>query len=512
MTPSNAPDANVTVGQTPPNRRRRAFGIASLREHTARGMLLNSGFELALAGLGALRGIIVAAFLTRADYGIWGLLGFTMWTALGLKNQFGAGDKYVQQSEENQQLAFQRAFTVELIFTVAAAPVAAALVVAFALFTGHTVVLAPGLLLVLMLPATALQFPVSVFYRRLDYLRQRRLQAIDPASATVVTVLLAILGAGYWSFVAGALFGSWAGAIVAVRASPYPLAFRYDWTTLRSYVGFSAPLLVGGLAGIGMFQVIYLAGNGAFGLAGLGAMTLAGNFVQFTDQADAVVTQTLYPAICMVRDRVALLSEIFVKSNRLSLMWAVPFGVGLTLFAPDLFRFVIGARWLPAVPLVEILGIVTALNHMGYNWAAFYMARGDTRPIAVLGVLSAATVVGFGVPLMYSDGVAGLGWAFALGAAVALVGRGILLARLFQGFRLIRHMLRALVPTVVAAVPILVLRAALGDERSLPAAGGVFALYVACTVVATVVLERPLLTEAVGYMLRQRRDPELGTP
>ena len=44
-----------------------------------------------------------------------------------------------------------------------------------------------------------------------------------------------------------------------------------------------------------MFQVIYLVGVGPLGLAGLGAFTLVGNIVQFTDQADNIMTKTLYP-------------------------------------------------------------------------------------------------------------------------------------------------------------------------------------------------------------------------
>ena len=34
-----------------------------------------------------------------------------------------------------------------------------------------------------------------------------------------------------------------------------------------------------------------------------------------------------------------------MKSNRLALMWGVPFGVGLTLFAADLVEFGIGEEW-----------------------------------------------------------------------------------------------------------------------------------------------------------------------
>jgi len=503
------PEPGVLAPETPAassrgSRMERIAGIRDLRRHTARGMMVNSVYQLTLIGIGVLKGLIIAALLTRADYGLLGVLGLTLWTALSLKNQFGAGNKYVQQSDENQEHAFQQAFTVELIFTAAAVPVSAASVIAFALLSGSTAVLAPGLTLLALLPSIALQFPVQAFYRRMDYRRQRTLQAIDPVGGAVVTVVLAALGAGYWSFVIGLVAGSWAGAFVALRACPYRLALRLEPGVLRSYFKFSIPLLIAALAGLALFQVLYLVGSVPLGLAGLGAFTLVGNIVQFTDQADTIVTDTLYPAVCAVRDRVELLSEIFVKSNRLSLMWAVPFGVGMSLFASDLVHFALGARWQPAVPLLQIMGLVTAIHHVGYNWPAFFMARGRTWAIALGAVIPAAVVVGAGIPLMYSAGLVGLGYAFALGEVAGFATRGIMLARFFHGFRLLRHLVRAFVPTAVAAVPVLCLRALDGPERSPAAAIAVISVYLALTTVATIGLERPLLTEATGYLIRRR--------
>jgi O-antigen/teichoic acid export membrane protein len=468
-------------------------------------MLTNGAFDLGLIGLTAIRGFAVAALVSSADYGLWGLVGLTLWTALGLKTQFGAGEKYVQQSDTKQEHAFQRAFTAEMIFTGAAIPVAAAAVLGIALATGNSAVVAPGLVLVLLLPAAALQLPISTYYRRLEFRQQRMLQSIDPLVAAIVTIGLAVAGAGVWSFVVGLLAGAWATALVALRTSPYKPALRYEPGMLREYVSFSAPLLVAALAVLALFYSFYLVGSHALGVAGLGAFTLAGNLVQFTDQADSAVTTTLYPAVCAVKDRVTLLSEIFVKSNRLSLIWAVPFGVGTALFASDLVRLVLGTKWVPAIAILQIMGIVTAIHHVGFNWSAFVKARGTTWPIAVSAVVTTSVTIAAGIPLMYSYGLVGVGIAFALGEATGFAIRGFWLARFFEGVRILEQLFRAFVPALVAAVPILLARAAFGTEHSLPVALAAFCLYVALTVGATFALERPLLSEAVGYLTRSRQ-------
>lgn len=479
--------------------------IADLRGHTARGMIINGAFQVVLVGVSALRGLVVAAFLTRAEYGIWGIVGLTLWTSLGFKTIFGANDKYIQQSEDDQELAFQRAFTVEAIYTAGLLPVSGGLVFVVAAISGHPQIIAPGLALLLLLPAIALQFPIAVFMRRMDYRRQRLLECIEPLGGAIVMIGLAACGAGYWSFVIGSLFGSWATAVIALRRCPYRLALRFDLSTLRRYFGFSFSLFIAGASELALFYVIILVGAGPLGLAGIGAFTLVGNIVQFTDQADGIITETLYPAVCAVSDRIGLVSEIFVKSNRLSLMWALPFGIGLSLFGSDLFRFCLGPHWLPALPLLQIMGVVTAVNHVGYNWSTFVKARGETWPIAACTAIVGVATVGSAVPLMFSAHLLGIGYAFIIGQVVSLAVRAVLVARLFNGIRLLTHLLRSFLPTAVAAAAILGIRAAGAAEHTALEAVGLLAIYVAVTILATLVFERSLLAEALGYMLRRRR-------
>src|SRR5690606_26974854 len=122
--------------------------------------------------------------------------------------------------EDDQEVAFQKAFTLELLATGAMFAAALALAPILAFAYGEEELLLPGLALALMLPGLALQSPIWVFYRRLDFLRQRLFLSVDPIVAFIVTIALAAAGAGYWSLVAGTVAGATVGGIVAVAASP----------------------------------------------------------------------------------------------------------------------------------------------------------------------------------------------------------------------------------------------------------------------------------------------------
>ena len=471
----------------------------SLRVVAARGTIINAVFMVALTTLGFLRGFILARFVSTTDYGVWGVLIVSLGTLLWLK-QVGIGDKYIQQDDEDQELAFQRAFTLELMVTGLLALLVATAIPLVALVYGEHEVVLPGLVLLLVLPALALQAPLWVFYRRMNFLRQRLLQSIEPVVGFAVSIVLAVAGAGYWALVIGILVGSWTSALAAVLASPYRLRIRFDRVTLREYVSFSWPLFLVSGAGILVAQTSLLGVTRELGLAAAGAVTLAASISQFTDRVDQIVTGTLYPAICAVADDTRKLHESFVKSNRLALIWAVPFGVGLALFGDDLVRFALGDEWEPAVVLIQAFGLIAAANHFGFNWDAYYRARADTRPIGIAAISGAAVFLVVIIPFLHAYDLQGLAYAFALQTAVQLGIRAAYLRRLFAGFGLARHALRAITPSLPAVGLVLLVRAAEGGERTGLDATAEVVLYIAVTAIATLAVERALIREAIGYV------------
>jgi O-antigen/teichoic acid export membrane protein len=471
----------------------------TLREHAARGTAVNAAFLVGLSSLGLVRGFVLAGLLTRGDYGVWGVIVTALGTLLLFK-QIGIGDKYVQQEEADQELAFQKAFTLELMFTGVFVVVVAVGIPIAAVLYGTSAIVAPGLVLLLALPAGALQAPLWVHYRSMDFVRQRTLQALDPIVGFVVAVSLAVAGAGYWAFVGAVLAGAWATAIGSVLFSPYRLRLRYERGALRQYASFSWPLFVASGAGVLMIQAAMLGTTRHLGLEAAGAVALAASVSQFTDRVDQIVSGTLYPAICAVRDRTDLLFESFVKTNRLSLMWAVPFGMGLALFADDLVHFALGSRWDPAVPLLQAFGVIAALAHLGFNWDGYFRARGETRPVAVHGVVGMVAFLAAGVPLLLTHGLDGLAAGLAIMGFAMLCVRAVYLRRLFPGFAMVPHALRALAPTVPAVLVVLAARLVESGARRPGEVVAELVAYLAVTAVATLVLEGALLREAVGYL------------
>jgi O-antigen/teichoic acid export membrane protein len=476
-----------------------------LRARAARGTLINTGFLVGLSLLGLVKGLVIAGFLSRSDYGLWGVLAVSMGTLVWLK-QVGIGDKYIQQDEEDQEVAFQKAFTFELIFTGLLVVLLAAALPLLAVIYQAPQMVAPGMVVLLAIVAGAFQAPLWVFHRRMQFGRQRLLEAVDPVVGFVVSIAAAVAGAGYWALVIGLVAGACASAVVSVLYSPFRLRLRYEGRALRSYARFSWPLLVASGATVAMSQGAIIATQADLGLAATGVIALAANISSFTERVDQLVTGTLYPAICAVKDKTALLYESFVKSNRLALMWAVPFGTALTLFCTDLVHFGIGERWRPAITVLQVYGLTAAVGHIGFNWDAYFRARAETRPMAVANVAAMLAFFATGIPLLLIYGLRGFALGVAIQTLVHLVARGYYLQRLFEGFDFLRHAARGFMPTAPAVAVVLLLRTVEPAHRTLGIALGELLVYILITVAATWYFESRLLREALGYVFTKRNE------
>jgi O-antigen/teichoic acid export membrane protein len=123
-----------------------------------------------------------------------------------------------------------------------------------------------------------------------------------------------------------------------------------------------------------------------------------------------------------------------------------------------------------------------------------------TRPMFVGSLVNLATFFVAIVPLMIAFGLTGYAAGLAVATVTQLAVRAYYLRDLFHGFKIMRHVLRAIAPSLPAAGVVLLLRLVAGGDRTLPRALAEVALYLAVTALATYYFERRLLIELLGYL------------
>jgi O-antigen/teichoic acid export membrane protein len=489
------------------------FPRAELRRRTLRGVVVTAGFLVVIDGLVLVQGLVVTRLLGPRQIGLYGIVSTTVISLIALK-RVGIDEAFVQQEEHDQEREFQSAFTLELGLSV----VMAALILVLSPVIADVYRdprLLPLMASLAYLPlAFALMSPLWVFFRQMDYRRQRSLQAIQPLVGLVVTVpLAAATDLGVWSIVIGQIAGYIAAVGAILVVTPYRLALRYDRATGARYLRFSAPILVTVVAAMVIAQGQILVIKLDDGLAAAGFIALAVTLTRYIDRADQIVTATIYPAICAIQGRPRALEEMYVKSNRATLLWVAPYAIGIVLFAPDLVHFVLGPRWLPAVVLLQGLAIVGALTQLGFNWFSFFRAHGDTRPPAVEAVVGAVAFLALAPAGLAADGFHGFIYARIIGALLVLVVRAIYTRRLLPRARYHTLVMPVLPPIVLACAAALAVRIVLwGGHRSLGQASVELALFTGVYTVAVFRRERPLIAELTGALRAERGTPAVVEP
>ena len=480
---------------------RLAFPREELRGRTVRGVVLNALFTGATEGLVLVQGLIVSVLLGPEAIGLYGIVTATAMTIVALK-RVGIDEAFVQQSETGQEGEFQRAFSLELVVSAAFSLAIAIAAPVVAIVYGEDELLGLTLAAAYMPIAFALQAPTWIFFRRMDFLRQRLLLAVGPVVTFVVVIGLVLADVGVWSLLIGPAVGNAASAAAAIAVSPYRLELRFEREAARRYFHFSWPIFVSSVAMLVVLQGQLIAFDTWDGITAVGHLTLAYTLTRYADRADHVVASTIYPAICAVGDRVATLEELFDKSNRAAMLWSVPFCAGVVLFAPDLVEFVLGGdEWEPATVLLQGLAIATALQQLGFNWFSFYRARGESRPQAVEAAVMAGGFLVLAVPGLALWGATGFVVGRAAVSLAMLAVRGRYVHRLLPGVRLCALAARGTMPVAIGTAAALLVRLALwGGERPLWEALLELAVFLAVTALATRALERDLLREFARYL------------
>jgi len=266
--------------------------------------------------------------------------------------------------------------------------------------------------------------PLAVLQQRLDY---RKLAAIDFLKAIVQasTVLAgAVFGLRYWSLPLGLLAGQLAAVGLTRRFVAVALE-RPALSDLRPVLGYARYLAVGSLAWYTYTTADFAVVGKVAGLSALGLYQFAWNVAQLPGEKLGNVLQSVVgPFFGSIGDDVEKLRHYFLVFSELLVSIMLPVLCGFALVCPVAVPLIFGAKWVPAVPMMQILvlcaavGSISQLGHhvLGATGQAafgtklnlvallvlpvsFYFAVRAGGPLAVAGVWLLAQPVLVAVPL-----------------------------------------------------------------------------------------------------------------
>jgi PST family polysaccharide transporter len=391
-----------------------------LRGRSVRGAAVTIGsqaarFVLQLAGMA-----VLARLLVPADFGVYGktiaLTGFITVIQTG-----GLSLATVQQAKINHA-QISTLFWLNALLGVVAASLIAGLSPAMAWFYKDPRVLWIGL----AMAGVVLISSLGVQHRALILRQMHFTQKVSSDLAALLAGFLAAmvsawLGAGYWAFVvqqyANALvtlatlygFCRWVPGLPRRRTGVRPMVKLGANQSASTVLNFASSNMDNVLIGRYVSD------------AALGFYTLAFRLLLLpVQQINAPLTAVMVPALSRLQHQPQRFARFYYRALGAIVFVGMPAVCFLQVDAAPVIQIALGAKWLPAVPLFEALGVAAFISTFNFAGAWVYSSLGRTeRRLRWQVIATPVTLVAFFMGLPW--GALGVAISFSACRALLLV-------------------------------------------------------------------------------------------
>lgn len=394
----------------------------SMRNGSASSAFLWSLANTMSARLGTLAiGIALARLLGPEEFGTYAVAFIALLAVLSF-NELGVSLAIVRWTEDPRAIAP----TVTSISLITSAVITVAMLFAAAPFASamgdpRAANLVRMLSLCVLING-AVATPAALLQR---YFRQDRRMVCDQVNVwvgAVVSLALAVTGAGAVSLVIGRLAGAITSGLLLVAYSPLPYRVGLDVRHVRPLLRFGGPLAGASIIVFAVGFVDQLAVGHVLGPVALGYYVLAFNLASWPVSLFSQPLRSVAPAMFarLQHDRQSMTSA-FHRLLRLLAVVALPSCLVLGAAADDIIRFVYGPAWLPAATALRWLCVMAALRIFFELTYDYLVVLRRSRSILLIQLVWFATLAPLVVVGVNIGGIAGAGAAMAIVAAVVVL-------------------------------------------------------------------------------------------
>ncbi len=368
--------------------------MSSLAGSAARGAAVTMLGQLVRLAVQLVSLVVLSRLLTATDFGLVAMV--TVIVGIGeLVRDFGLSNAAIQARQITQQ---QQAnlfwISSALGLTIAIAVATGAPFIAGFYGRQELVGIALALSLTFVLNGLSAQHK-ALLARNLRFRSLALVETIAPLAAAVAAIVMAALGGSYWSVVVQQLGQAMIGlALVLVLTRWLPARPRR--------VDGMAPLVLYGVHLLGAQLVTYATRNvdrlvigRLFGAAELGFYNRSFELVMNPlTQISAPSSRVAIPVLAKLQDERARYDAYLLHGQRVLLAAVVPTLALIMAIAEPLIFWLLGERWAPVVPLLQILAAAGLLRMVGYPTYWVALSKGATKVSLYVNIVAAPFCIG----------------------------------------------------------------------------------------------------------------------
>ena len=406
-----------------------------VKSAAAKGSAITGAVTILMRIINFVAALYLLRILEPNDFGVVAL-AMLLVSALSLFADLGMGPALIYSSHDRRAVAFQ-AFVMSMTFSTALSLLVFlnAGFLARLLGSPHISPVIEIMALYLFI-STASTIPFCILRKDMLFKKIGYITFLSEITITLVQLVLAFLGFGLWSLVAGRIAGASVRTITAWSLCPernWLKPGRWDWAVHFDLLKF-------GIQSTGSGALSYAYSNfddwligRTLGTTALGFYTKAYDLTHTTTNRIGrnIIRVVFFPAYSKIRDNKARLTRAYIKSLGFILICMTPLAFGFLVLASDIVRILFGEKWLPMVPVMKIYAVVILTRPVSENSAPLFQALGKPGFNFKAGLLVLFIVIPLSL-LLVSYGIAGVALAVAIahfaGMAFNVYQTSILLA------------------------------------------------------------------------------------
>jgi len=222
--------------------------------------------------------------------------------------------------------------------------------------------------------------PFTLYSIAMDFKSLTKINFVSAILSGALAYIMAIYNYGVWALVGLTVSRS----IISLSLTWFMLKWRPIWvfskTSLKELFSFGSNLLVSSLLNVTVNKTYELVIPKTNSIQDLGFYTRG---TQFTDSVYGIITsifeRVLLPGLTEVQDQIEVLTRHTRSIIKSSALVVIPIFLFLAVIAEPLIRLLIGEKWLPAVPIMQIFcfaRLITIISSININ-LLYVLGRSD---------------------------------------------------------------------------------------------------------------------------------------
>ncbi len=351
----------------------------SLKEKTAKSLLWGGLSNSIQQLLNLFFGIFLARTLSRADYGMVGMLSIFSLIASSLQESgFTAAltnKKEIRHEDYNAVFWFSVGMGTTLYIVLSCC---APLIAAF-YNTPELTSLARYSFLGFFI--SSLGVAQSAYMFRNLLVKQRSIAMMSAlAISGTVGVLLAVNGFSYWGIATQNIVYVSVLTILYWFYSPWRPSFHFDFRPIKSMLSFSSRLLITNIFGHINYNILSVVLGKYYSGQAVGDFNQANkwNYMGYSVIV-GMINGVAQPVLVNVSDDTERQKRVFRKMLRFTAFISFPCMFGLSLIAPELITIAITSKWSESASILQILCIGSAFTSITNLYSNLIISKGKSR-------------------------------------------------------------------------------------------------------------------------------------